>query len=67
MNNYAYLKYVTRKIQLLFEISGSILLEGGGERDGRDDGHGVPLLRVLAHVDGLGGEVGVVVAESFHC
>ncbi len=47
----------------LLKISRAILLEGGSEGDGGHHGHGGPLLRLLAIVDGLRGEVGVVLGQ----
>lgn len=37
-------------------FSGLLLFERGGEGDRRDHGHRLPLLRLLADVDGLSGE-----------
>ena len=52
---------------LLSEVSRSILFEGGGEGDGSHNRHGGPLFRFLAVVDGLGGEVVVVLLVAGHC
>ena len=50
----------------LLELCRSVLLEGCGHGDGRDDGHGVPLLRLLSGVGALRPEVGVAGTEAGH-
>lgn len=48
---------------LLLEVSRSVLFKGGGQGDGRDHGHAGPLLRLLTHVQGLGGEMLIVLSK----
>ena len=54
------------RANLLVELGWPPLLEGGGHGDVGHDGHGVPLLGLLAGVQGLGGEARIVCSVARH-
>lgn len=48
------------------EVSGGVLLKGGGHGDRGHHGHGGPLLGLLTNMERLGGKMGIILSERSH-